>query len=91
MKFGDLINYLDEEFPKSLSLAGDNDGVDVCVDYGLEIGRILTVVDITFDVIDYAVIHGYNCILSHHAMIFQPLKKLDLSGATSKKAVKLIK
>ena len=89
MKFGDLINYLDGEFPRDLSMPGDNDGVEVCVDYNLEIGRILAVVDITFDVIDYAVTHGYNCILSHHPMIYQPLKKLDGSSAAARKAVML--
>ena len=89
MKFKDLINHLDEQFPKSLSLPDDSDGVDVCVDYNLEIGRILVVLDVTLEAIDYAVTHGYNCIISHHTMIYFPLKKLDLSTAASKKAVML--
>ena len=89
MKFKDLINYLDDQFPKSLSLSMDNDGVDVCVDYNLEIGRILLALDVTFEAIDYAITHGYNCIISHHAMIYDPIKKLDLSTAAIKKAVML--
>ena len=87
MKFKNLIDYLDNQFPRSLSMPGDNDGVEVCVDYNLEIGRILIVLDITFDIIDYAVTHGYNCIISHHSLLYHPLKKLDLSTAASKKAV----
>jgi len=89
MKFKDLINYLDEQFPKSLSVSWDNDGVEVCVDYNLEIGRTLIALDVTFEAIDYAITHGYNCILSHHPMIYDPIKKLDLSNSTSKKAVML--
>ena len=89
MKFKDLINYLDEQFPKSLSAPWDNDGVDVCVDYNLEIGRILVVLDVTFEAIDYAVTNGYNCILAHHPMIYAPLKKLDMSNSAAKKAVML--
>ena len=89
MKFKELINYLDEQFPRSLSMPGDNDGVDVCVDYNLEIGRILIALDVTFEAINHAIANGYNCILSHHAMIYQPLKKLDLSSAAAKKAVML--
>ncbi|MCL1857606.1 MAG: Nif3-like dinuclear metal center hexameric protein [Oscillospiraceae bacterium] len=89
MKFKDLINYLDEQFPRSLSISGDKDGVEVCVDYDLEIRRILAVVDITFEVINYAITNGYNCILSHHPMIYEPLKKLDLSSTAIKKAVML--
>jgi dinuclear metal center YbgI/SA1388 family protein len=91
MKFKELIDYLDEQFPGNLSMPGDNDGVDVCVDYDLEVGRILIVLDITFEIINYAITHGYNCIISHHAMISQPLQKLDLSNAACKKAVMLIR
>ena len=89
MRFRDLIDYLDEQFPKELSPSRDNDGVDVCVDYNLEIGRVLVVLDVTFEVIDYAVTNGYNCVISHHPMIYQPLGKLDLSTSASKKAVML--
>ena len=89
MKFKDLINHLDTEFPKTLSNSWDNDGVDVCVDYNLEIGRILVVLDVTFEAIDYAVTHGYNCITAHHPITYKPLKKLDLSTPASKKAVML--
>jgi len=89
MKFKELINYLDEQFPRSLSFPGDNDGVDVCVDYNLEIGRTLLVLDVTFDAINYAITNGYNCILSHHTMLYQPLKKLDLGSTAAKKAVML--
>ena len=91
MKFGELMGYLDKIFPKCLSAPWDNDGVEVCTDYNLEIGRILTVLDITFDVIDYAVTNGYNCILSHHALFYKPIKKIDLSDSAIKKAVKLIR
>ena len=89
MKFKELIGYLDEQFPKSLSMPGDNDGVEVCVDWNLEIGRILIVLDVTFEVIDYAVTHGYNCIISHHSIINEPLQKLDLRNSAAKKAVML--
>ena len=89
MKFKDLINYLDEEFPKTLSLSDDRDGVDVCVDYNLEIGRVLIVLDVTLEAIDYAITNGYNCIISHHAVIYDPLKKLDLATNAAKKSVML--
>ena len=89
MKFKELISHLDEQFPRSLSLPDDPDGVDVCVDHDLEIGRILVVLDVTLEAIDYAITHGYNCIISHHSMMYSPVKKLDLSDITSKKAVML--
>jgi len=89
MKFKELINYLDEQFPRILSVTGDNDGIDVCVDYNLETGRILLVLDVTFEAINYAIQNKYNCILAHHPMIAEPLTKLDFSSSAAKKAVML--
>jgi dinuclear metal center YbgI/SA1388 family protein len=90
MKFKKLIEYLDEIYPKNLSMAGDSDGVDVCADYDIEIGGVLLAVDITLGTIEFAKTHGYNCILSHHTMIFEPLNKLDAnSGIAAKKAAML--
>lgn len=91
MKFESLIKFIDVAVPKSLSAPWDTDGIEVCTDYNLEIGRILLTLDITFDVLEYALKHSYNCIISHHAMIYSPLKKLDLTNAASRKAVFLAK
>jgi len=90
MKFKELIEYLDECYPRSLSMAGDGDGVDVCADYDTEIGGVLLVLDVTLGAIEYAKAHAYNCILSHHAMIYSSLKKLDANlGAAARKAAML--
>ena len=73
-------------------MPGDIDGVDVCADYNTEIDGVLIAVDITLDAVDYAKLHGFNCILSHHAMIYTPLNKLDAnSGICAKKAAMLAK
>jgi len=91
MKFENLINFIDAALPTRLSVSGDSDGIEICTDRNLEIGRILLTLDITFDTINYAVTHGYNCIISHHAMIYTPMKKLDLTTSASRKAVFLAK
>jgi dinuclear metal center YbgI/SA1388 family protein len=88
MKFKELIEYLDSIYPKSLSAPWDKDGVEVCLDYNTEVERVLIALDITCGVINYAAEHGYNCIISHHPMIFSPLNKFDeKSGINAKKAV----
>ena len=90
MKFGELINYLDEIYPRSLSVPGDSDGVDVCADYDIEVGGILLALDVTLGAVEYARARGFNCILSHHAMIYEPLNKLDAAlGIAAKKAAAL--
>ena len=90
MKFRELIAYLDEAYPKTLSMPGDVDGVDVCVDYNTQIGGVLLALDVTLSAIEYARTHGFNCILSHHAMIYSPIKKLDSDlGNAARKAAML--
>ena len=90
MKFKDLIEYLDEIYPKSLSMPGDADGVDVCVDYNIEIGGVLLALDVTLGAIEYAKAHAYNCILSHHAMIYAPINKLDVNAGTGAKKAAML-
>lgn len=90
MKFRELIKYLDGIYPRSLSMPGDSDGVDVCADYDTEIGGVLLALDVTLGAIEYATAHAYNCIISHHAMIYKPLDKLDVAlNIAAKKAAML--
>ena len=92
MQFKELLEYLDGVYPRSLSMPGDTDGVDVCADYSTEIGGVLLTLDVTLDAIEYAKARAYNCIISHHAMIYSPLNKLDAnSGAAARKAAALAK
>ena len=90
MKIYEVIEKLDELFPKSLSEEWDNDGEMLVTDKNLEITGIVTTLDVTDEAVDEAVKRGANLIVSHHPMIFTPLKRLD-DTPVSKKIERLIK
>ena len=90
MKIYEVIEKLDLLFPKSLSEEWDNDGCMLTLDKDAEIKGVITTLDVTDEAVDKAIEVGANLIVSHHPMIFKPLKNLDTS-ALSKKIEKLIK
>lgn len=80
MIFQELVNHLYDCYPYSFECDWDNCGPQVG-DYGKTISRILISLDITDDVVSEAVECGADCILSHHPLIFRPLKRVCSSGA----------
>lgn len=72
--------------PEELSCEWDNDGIMCCPDPGHQIGKILLSLDVTDETVRYAVDGCFDAIISHHPLIFHPLKQI-----TSPKIVSLIK
>ena len=60
--------------PLELAESWDNPGL--LVDCGREVSRVLVTLDITSEVVEDAAAGGYELIVSHHPVIFSPLKKL---------------
>ena len=58
-------------------LAESWDNVGLLVDCGGPVDRVLVALDITPDVVAEAVQRGAQLIVSHHPVIFSPLKRLD--------------
>ena len=77
--------------PESLREEWDNDGLMCATDDFIEVKKALVTLDITEDVVDYAVTHGFNLIMSHHPLIFKPLKSLTEDNHVSRKLIKLLK
>lgn len=76
MKIIELINKLDELFPRSLGCDWDNDGVMCAPNTDREANRVLCVLDVTDEVVRYAKNNGFDVIISHHPLIFKPLSSL---------------
>ena len=74
MKICDLYSALCERIPAELSAPWDNDGLMCSGDNEKEINKVLICLDVTDRVIDYAFDNGFDLIVSHHPMIFSPLK-----------------
>lgn len=86
MTVTELFSKLEERIPRALSCEWDNDGLMCCPDPQAEVKKVLFTLDVTEQAVDYAVAGGFDLIVSHHPMIFRPLK-----GITDPKYVKLIR
>ena len=86
-----LIEYIDEKIPKSLSEPWDNDGCDVIPNKNAEVTRALAVLDCTSVAIDIAKKLGCNVIVTHHPLIFKPLASVVDDDSVGKRVIECIK
>ena len=85
MKVTELYKYFDESIPCELSEDWDNDG-RMLISSDKDIKNVLVALDVTPEVAEVAVKGGYDLIVTHHPLIFKPLK-----GITDPMFVALIK
>ena len=71
----DIYNEMQRYAPLELAESWDNPGL--LVDCGGEVSRVLVTLDITPEVVEEAARKGCQLIVSHHPVIFSPLKRLD--------------
>jgi dinuclear metal center YbgI/SA1388 family protein len=90
MKLKDISSYLDNIVPISYQESYDNAGLQAG-DPEMEINSALVALDVTEDVIDEAVESGCNLIVSHHPLIFNPLKKITGRTYVERAIIKAIK
>lgn len=91
MTIRDLYCALDEKYPRSLSCSWDNDGLMVCADLGKEVKRVLLALDASNEAIDYAIKEGCQVLLTHHPLLFRPMRSLSpdfLSGDRTLTAIR---
>lgn len=81
-----LYNILSDLIPSSLSCDWDNDGLMVLPSPGLEVRKVLVALDADEYVCSYAVKNGFDAIVTHHPLVFRPLKNV-----TNEKLASLIK
>ncbi len=90
MNVRELYNALSQRIPHELSCSWDNDGLMCCADDTKEVKRVLIALDITAPVVVEAIEGGYDLVVSHHPLIFSPLKALDPRDPVAKKVVDLL-
>jgi len=80
-----LLEYFNYRIPESLREEWDNDGAMVmCED--ARVSRVLVTLDVTDEAVDHAAANGFDLIISHHPLIFHPLR-----GVTDPRIAKLIR
>ena len=90
MTIKELHAFFDEKIPRALSCDWDNDGLMVCADKNAEVHRVLVALDITAAVAERAIQEGYDLIVSHHPLIFRPLKAVAPGDAVVNKVIRLL-
>ncbi len=77
VRISDVYSFLDEKYPLSLQESWDNSGYIVESD-SEKCSKILLTLDITNDSVDEAVNKKADLAISHHPVIFNPLKKIQV-------------
>jgi len=90
MLVSDIIKILEEFAPLSLQENYDNSGLLIGSKNSSITGILLTI-DITEDVVNEAIEKKCNFIISHHPLIFKPIKRLTNETETQRCIVKLLK
>ena len=91
MTVQEIYDRLSEKIPEELREPWDNDGLMCASDDSKEVKRALVTLDVTEDVVDYAVANNFDLILSHHPLIFRPLKHITEDSHVARKVIKLVK
>lgn len=83
MKIKDIYNYLDSIAPFDSAAEWDNCGLEV----GLlesDVSRVVIALDVTDDVIDFAVEQGAQLVLTHHPLLFAPVAQIEANSLVYK-------
>lgn len=89
MKCKEFLKKLENDFPVEKALEWDNVGLLVGRD-DKEINKIYVALDVTDAVLEEAILWGADLLLTHHPLIFHPLKQVNNQHFISKKIIQLI-
>lgn len=85
-----MYEFLNNAIPSEFSCDWDNDG-RMCISSNREVRKVLICLDVCESVIDYAVENSFDCIISHHPLIFNSLNCFDTNQSSGRKLAKLVK
>lgn len=89
MKCSEIIVSLERLSPPSFAESWDNVGL-LAGRRDKEVNKLCVALDATDEVIDEAVRTGADMLLTHHPLIFSPLKKVNTDDFTGRRLVKLL-
>lgn len=84
-----LIKVLEERFPKEMAESWDNVGLLVG-DMNWEVKKVMLTLDCTEEAIEKAIGEGVDLIITHHPLIFSPIKTITTNTILGKKILKLV-
>lgn len=90
MKIKDIARLLDEWAPFGLQLDYDNSGIQIG-EPDREVHSALVALEVTDDVINEAISGNHDLIITHHPLIYTPIKRLNGSNHVQRVVARLIK
>ena len=90
MKVKELYERISLVIPENLRESWDNDGMMCCADSSNEVNNVLISLDVTEEIVDYAIERNFDLIISHHPLIFTPITRFTEDVHTARKIIKLI-
>jgi dinuclear metal center YbgI/SA1388 family protein len=90
MTVKDLYEKMSGRMPDTLREEWDNDGLMCAPDSTREVSKVLLTLDVTEELVDYAIEQGFDLIISHHPLIFKPLSAVNEQNHVARKLIKLI-
>ncbi len=85
----EVIKYLEDWAPKEIAWQNDNVGIQVG-HTSSKIKNIMLSLEITSNVLKQAIQKKCNLIITHHPLIFHPIKKLNLSNDSNSKLIETL-
>lgn len=90
MTIREIIGVIERQAPLEFQDGFDNSGLQVGTGLDRECRKAMVCLDITEEVVDEAVEQGCDLLVSHHPLIFHPLKQLTLSTYQERCVVKAL-
>lgn len=90
MKAKEIVHLIERIAPKAYQESYDNSGW-ITGDPEAEVAGVLVALDMTMEVLDDAINNGENLIITHHPLIFKPLKRLVKGNAVQDMLLKAIR
>ena len=85
----DIMKVIENTYPKHAALAWDNVGLLVGR-IEKEVKKIYVALDATDEVIDDAILRGADMLITHHPLLFSPLKRITDENFIGSRVVKLL-
>lgn len=90
MKCKDIEDLIEKNYPPSAALSFDNVGLLVG-SLQKEVKRVYLALDATEEVVEHAVMFGADLLITHHPLIFSPLKRVTEDDFVGRRILKLIR
>lgn len=84
-----IMEMIEHTYPKAAAMEWDNVGLLVGRE-GKEVQKIYVALDATDEVIEAAILAGADMLITHHPLIFSPLKQITDTDFIGSRAVKLL-